>query len=147
MPKTYRISWFFTPSFPRAVGNSWDWTTEKGTTYTPDVTGWIDRLSGSYLNQSGDSDDRKDLVEICTLVLDSIRGWKRKEAHGVPEKQNPPPFSSADIARVVAACVDLDNKDLFLEAFELCPYKVPASTFKSVGAALLRYQLQSLLPK
>jgi hypothetical protein len=86
-------------------------------------------------------------VEICTLVLDTIRRWKRKVAHGVPEIQNPPPYSNADIARVVAACVDLDNKDLFLEAFELCPYKIPTSTFKSVGAALLRYQLQSLLPK
>ncbi|KAE9375131.1 hypothetical protein N431DRAFT_555630 [Stipitochalara longipes BDJ] len=143
MPKQYRIDYFLTPSFPHIVKTYWGGTEMKGTAYTPDVTGWIDRLSTSF-NQSGDSGDRQDLEQICKLVTNAMQNWKKKEAQGIKLSQ---PYSSADIARVVAAFVDLDNKDLFLETFEMCPYKVPASTFKSVGAALLRYGLNSLLPK
>lgn len=73
--------------------------------------------------------------------------WKKNQTEGVPPEQNPPPFSDADIARAIVACVDLEKRDLFLEAFELCPYKVPAPTFKAVGIALSRYGLEFLLPK
>jgi hypothetical protein len=143
MPKQYRINYFLTPTFPHIVRNYWGGMERKGTTYAPDVTGWVDRLSASF-NQSGDSGDRQDLEEICKLVTDFMRDWKLKEARG---GKTPQPFSSADIARVSVACVDLDNKDLFLEAFEMCSYKMPPLAFKSVGAALLRYGLDSLLPK
>ena len=67
----------------------------------------------------------------------AVRGYSNTNA----------PYRSADIARVMVACVDLNNENLFLETFEMCPYKVPASTFKSVGTGLLRYGPESLLPK
>lgn len=140
MPKRYRIAYFLTPSFPRTISNYWGMTKNKGVRYKPDVTGWIDRLSASL----SDPDCRGDVEEICKLVTHEMRNWKKKEALGM---KNPQPFNDADIARVVAAYVDLDNKDMFLESFEMCPYKVLPSTFRSVGAALLRYELESLLPK
>jgi hypothetical protein len=147
MPKSYRIDWFLTPSFPRPIRTLWSWTETRGIRYEPDVVGWFDRLSASYPNQPIDSDDRKDLEAICKLVLNAARKWKKGDSEGVPPRPNEPPFSSADIARVLVACVDLDKKDLFLEAFELLPYGVPASTFKAFGTALLRYGLKTLLPK
>jgi hypothetical protein len=140
MPKRYRIAYFLTPSFPRIVSNYWG-ITDRGVRYEPDVSGWIDRLSATSLS---DPDCRGDVEEICKLVTDEMRGWKKNEALGM---KTPPPFNDADIARVVAAYVDMDNKGMFLESFEMCPYKVLPSTFRSVGAALLRYELESLLPK
>jgi hypothetical protein len=140
MPKRYRIAYFLTPSFPRSISNYWG-ITEQGVRYEPDVTGWIDRLSSASLT---DPDCRGDVEEICKLVTDEMRSWKKNEALGM---KTPQPFNDADIARVVAAYVDLDNKDMFLESFEMCPFKVLPSTFRSVGAALLRYGLESLLPK
>ena len=83
-------------------------------------------------------------MEICKLVTDAMRDWKLQETRG---GNSPQPFNGADIARVMAAFVDLDNKDLFLETFAMCPYKVPSCTFKAVASALLRYGLESLLPK
>ena len=140
MPKRYRIAYFLTPSFPRIISNYWGMTKNKGVRYEPDVTGWIDRLSASL----SDPDCRGDVEEICKLVTNEMRSWKKNEALGM---KAPQPFNDADIARVVAAYVDLDNKDMFLESFEMCPYKVLPLTFRFVGAALLRYELESLLPK
>ena len=136
MPKEYRIDHFLTPTFPRTVKTYWGGMSTKGTFYGPDVSGWIDRLSG----------DRQDLAEICKLVTDAMRVWKRQDPGGNIHRA-PQPYSAVDIASVMAACVDLDNKNLFIETFEMCPYDVPASPFKSVGSGLLRYGLESLLPK
>lgn len=143
MPKQYRIEYFLTPTFPRIERNYWGGTDAKGPTYAPDVKGWVDRLLASF-NQSGNPSDRQDLEEICKLVTTSMQNWRKKESQGINEQQ---PFSGTDISSVVAASVALDNKDVFLETFELCPYKIPSSIFISIGTALLRYGMLSLLPK
>lgn len=140
MPKQYRISYFLTPTLPYVVRHYGTFAETKGTTYAPDVTAWCDRLSAHLDNPS----DRRDLEEVCKQVTDSMQVWRKRVARGPKDQQ---PFNSTDVARVVVASVDLDNKERFLEAFEICPYEIPASTFKSVAAAALRYKLASILPK
>lgn len=143
MPKQYRIGYFLTPTFPYVVRRYGMYAETKGTTYAPDVTAWCDRLS-TNLKHSDNPSDRRDLEEVCKRVTDSMQVWREREAGGLKGQQ---PFNSTDIARVVVASVELDNKERFLEAFEICPYEIPASTFKSIAAAALRYKLASILPK
>ena len=143
MPKQYRIKYFLTPTFPCVVRDYGSFVDTKGTTYAPDVTAWCDRLSANP-KHSGNPSDRRDLEEVCKLVTDSMQIWRKKLASGLKDQQ---PFNSTDIARVVVASADLDNKERFLEAFEICPYGIPASTFKSVVATALRHKLASILPK
>jgi hypothetical protein len=147
MPKKYRLGYFLTPGFPRIIDRYYGMLEEEIARYAPDVTGWVDRLSASFMNQPNDSDSKKDLEEICNLVIKPIQKWKNKMSQGVLGKEIPPPFTSQDVARVAAACVELNNKELFLEAFEACPNKIPTGTFRAVGVAFLRYGLESMLPK
>ena len=57
------------------------------------------------------------------------------------------PFSDEAVARVVTLCLELEDEKLFLDAFELYSKGVALETSESIGKALLRYELQSLLPK
>jgi hypothetical protein len=57
------------------------------------------------------------------------------------------PFSENVVARVVSLSVELDSETMFLGAFDLYSKEVATSTFQSVGVALLRFGLESLLPK
>lgn len=74
---------------------------------------------------------------------------EHKKAGSIPGYRSTPPvpFSDQAIVRVVALCVELNEKDMFLEAYEMYSKKVAIETFESVGAAFLRYELESLLPK
>lgn len=143
MPKQYRIGYFVTPTFPQIVEQYYGPPETKGVAYSPNVVAWCDRLSAN-LQRSNDPDDRRDLKEVCERVIASMQKWKDKTARGLAEPQ---PFNSNDIARVAMASVDLDEKERFLEAFEMCPHEIPALTFRSVTAGALRYKLASLLPK
>lgn len=143
MLKQYRIEYFLTPTFPNVARYYGTYAVTKGKIHAPNVTAWCDRLSIS-LEQSDNPSDRRDLEEVCKQVTNSVQAWRKREARGIKGHH---PFNSTDIARVVVASADFDNKKRFLEAFGICPYEIPASTFKSVAAALLRYRLVSMLPK
>lgn len=142
MPKQYRIGYFLEPAFP-VVRQDWgcSWSESFGVTYIPNVQPWCDRFSTNI----EDPDNRLDLEEVCKQVLKYLGLWKRKVANG--KKSFPQPYSSADIARVVVAAVELDHKEHFQELFDICPHKIPASTYKSITAAALRYNISSILPK
>jgi len=57
------------------------------------------------------------------------------------------PFSDNAVARVVSLAVELNEEKMFLVAFDLWTKKVNLETFESVGMALVRYRLDSLLPR
>lgn len=141
MPKESRLSCFITPTRPITETSPWGTVTEKGPAYIPDVTGWIDRLTAKILTVSGGPEDLKDLEMICQDVLCRLKGWKTVTPN------DPPPHPDVDLARVISACVELDKKEMFLTGFTLCPAKVPSSMFKSVGIALVRWDLESVLPQ
>lgn len=118
---------------------------------------WIDRLTAELATNPTADAVREDLRQICEIVIERTRAYKILAPHLDERKKagdfsayrpTPPlPFSNEAIARVVALCVDLDEKRMFLESYEIYSKKVAIETFKSVGVALLRYELESLLPK
>ncbi|KAH7327404.1 hypothetical protein BKA65DRAFT_597938 [Rhexocercosporidium sp. MPI-PUGE-AT-0058] len=141
MPKESQLSCFMTPTGPITDTSYYGSGREKGPAYVPDVTGWIDRLTARILTESGEPEDVKDLETICQDVLSRMKGWKTVQSN------DPPPYPDADLGRVIAACVELDKKEMFLEGFELGPANVPSSMFKLVGNALVRWDLAFLLPQ
>ncbi|PVH81355.1 hypothetical protein DL98DRAFT_571223 [Cadophora sp. DSE1049] len=141
MPKENRLSCFMTPTGPITETSAWGSVREKGPAYVPDITGWIDRLSAKLLTESGGADDRNDLELICQGVLQRLKDWKTETPN------DPKPHSDTHLARLISACVELDKRDMFLEGFGMCPAKVPPSMYKFVGMALVRWELEELLPQ
>lgn len=117
----------------------------------------IDRLTAELSRDPTAVAVREDLRQICEIVIRRTRSYKKlivkldelQKAGKVPGyRPTPPvPFSEEAIARVVALCVDLNEKEMFLEAYELYSKKLAMEIFESVGVALLRYGLESLLPR
>ena len=142
MPKENRLRCFMTPTGPVTRTSPYgSFVTDKGPPYVPDVTGWINRLSAKLLTESGGPDDRNDIEAICQGVLRRFQEWRTKSPN------DPKPHPDTDLARVISACVEHDKRDMFLEGFGMCPPKVSSSMFRSVGIALVRWQLEELLPQ
>ena len=142
MPRQNRLACFMTPKGPIIETSTYgSFVTEKGPAYVPNVTGWIDRLFAKLSNGLGGTDERHDLEAICQSVLGRVQDWMIKTPN-VPK-----PHPDTDLARVISACVELDKKDMFLQGFGMCPTKVSSSMFRCVGLALVRWQLEELLPQ
>jgi len=114
----------------------------------PRIIDWIERISGELSRNAEDADARQSLEDICKLVISRTKLWKAR----TPAVQSrfsrdiPPPFSDHVLSRVIAACFYIDEQDLFLEAFYICPANASPLALQSIGAALLRYDLRNLLP-
>jgi hypothetical protein len=113
----------------------------------PQVATWIDRLSGELLQPSKSEAAQESLKQICEMVTSRMQTLISGPTPAHSFERQHPPFSDEDIFRVIKACVDLDMKDLFLAAYEVCPERLTPFMFQSVGLALLRYDLELLLDK
>jgi acetylornithine deacetylase/succinyl-diaminopimelate desuccinylase-like protein len=117
----------------------------------PKITQWIDRLSARLADNSTDDDAREDLRQICKAVIQKSKQWKNTPAPIYSWQRSaaatPSPFSDNVVARVVALAVELDSETMFLDLFDLYSKEAATSIFQSVGKAVLKFGLESLLPK
>jgi len=91
------------------------------------------------------------------MVTRRIKAWKSKPVPTCSwREKTSPPFSNEVLARVVKLSVELDQKSLFIDAYQTfahrnphnsVPENSPPETFQSAGMAFLRYDLEYLLPK
>lgn len=87
------------------------------------------------------------LYELCRTALRSVRLWNERWPQHVARNQSPSPLSGHAISQIITLSIELDDKNMFLEAYPLCRGIVPVPTFRAVGMALVRYELLDLLPK
>lgn len=99
----------------------------------------IHRQRGIMLLNPDDHAAQDDLNQVIRLV---IRKHKRKHGMSVIGR-----FSDDFIAHVITTCLDIDNKTLFLDSVDVCSDWAFSLASQLVGAALLRYDLESSLPK
>jgi hypothetical protein len=111
------------------------------------VIQWIDRLTAELAKNATDGALRENLRQICQTVIRKTQKFKHAPQPKYPWQTPIAPFSDEAIARVLSLCVELDDQKLFVDAYELYSKRVALQTFESIGKALLRYELQSLLPK
>jgi hypothetical protein len=104
-------------------------------------------LTAELGKDEADEAIREDLRQICQTVIQKTQKFKTAPEPKHHWQIQPAPFSDEAIARVVALSVELNDEKLFLDAYDIYSKKVPIETFHSVGIALLRYGLESLLPK
>jgi hypothetical protein len=111
------------------------------------VIQWIDRLTAALAKNVTDDAIREDMRQICQTVIRETQKFRLAPQPKYSWQTPIAPFSDEAIARVVSLCVELGDQKLFLNAYELYSKRVAPETFESIGKALLRYELQSLLPK
>jgi len=100
------------------------------------------------LSSNPDSESTKtELSHICDTVTRQMTGWKARSYSRVSYTLSYAPFSDEVVARVIAITLELDKKEKFLAAYDVCSKKMPLGVFRSIGIALVRYDLESLLPK
>jgi hypothetical protein len=80
------------------------------------------------------------------MVIRHTKAWKALPTPAQSWRRTCAPFSDEIIVRIVATAVILDNKAIFIDAYHLCSGQAFLSMFRPVGTALLRYNLESLLP-
>lgn len=138
------MEFFITSGVEKKSYMSW---IEPNETPTPRAMQWIERLTAELARDSNDDSAREDLYQICKMVIRQSKKWKNAPAPVRSWQRTPVPFSEEVVAQVVTLSVELDDKKLFLDALDLYSIKVATETFQSVGIALLRWGLESLLPK
>jgi len=158
MPRSCRVEFFLGPNAVKKSLYSWD---SDPQTVTPKVMEWVDRLSRELSNSPSDHTIQQDLENICKLVIRKLKAWKSdppsRYSYGVSRT---PPFSDEVLTRIIALSVELDKISHFMNGYEiwsarsLATFSVESSCghssllmFRSIGTALLRYNLESLLPR
>lgn len=116
------------------------------TSENPKVIDWLDRLTEELSRTPNDATAREDLEQICKMVIRYTKAWKALPPPAQSWRRKPAPFSDEVIMRILITAVSLDNKAIFVDAYHLCSGKAFPSIFRPVGTALLRYNLESLLP-
>jgi hypothetical protein len=111
-----------------------------------DILTWIERFSSRLSENAGDAEAAENLSQICKLVLTRSRLHKFNPPASLWARETPP-FPDEVLARVLRVSVDLSDKVSFMGLFEMCPEEADLVTFRAVGMALLRFDLESLLPK
>lgn len=148
MPKYHRAEFFVGPYLDSAseayqLG-------ERATRKPADVPSMIEELSSDLAHHPGNLRILSGLEKICKLV---IRRSQELMATNEPYRwseantRHTPFFSEALRIQVLSTCVDIGCKELFLEAYDLCQDRLPTSSFRYVGVAIRRFQLESMLPK
>lgn len=160
VPKSHRIDFFLEPQTRRPASHdyySYGYHSEKKPELAkPKVIPWIDLLLTKSVDNPADGSSKADLRYICNLVIQRMRRWKSRPADPLPRRiPLTTPYSCDDLARVVTLTVELEEKELFVDAFgvwsrrglqEAAPENSYPETFRAVAIALLRYDLESLLP-
>ncbi len=147
MPNSCRIDFFF-PVKRVGLRGYGGWRRSSSVDDgRPNILTWIKRFSANLDANARDKESAESLSQICELVVARTLAYNRRPTPTQSYIREDPPFSDEVLSWVLKACVDLNDKDMFVDAFDVCPYKAEPSTFRAVGRAFLRYGLESLLPK
>lgn len=115
----------------------------------PDIEKWIFRLHEQLSTAPRDSNAsisaREDLEQLCELVLRRMKVWKTLHASPHSWPARPAPFSDEVVAGVLAESIFLNKKELFLKAYDICLENATLPTFRGVGTALLRCNVEESL--
>lgn len=146
--KSHRMEFFFPPDQKESNGYSYSRIYREDGNKGPNISTWIERFSSRLSETPSDAEAVEALNLICNLICARMRVYRSRPPpiHSWEPGHNPP-FSDEVQARVLTVSVELDDKALFLETFEICPEKAATLTFQAVGIAFLRYDLESLLPR
>jgi hypothetical protein len=144
VPRSHRIEFFLSPTGTKT--NGYAYSCSEKASEKPKVIVWLDRLTEEFSSTSSNDTAREDLEQICKMVIRQTKAWKAFPPPAQSWQRKPAPFSDEILMRVVTTTVNIDNNAMFLDAYHLCSGKVFPSMFRSVGTALLRYNLKSLLP-
>lgn len=144
IPRSHHIEFFLSSAKERRTYRS---TLQFQDKEKEKVIQWIDRLTAELAENPTCDAPREALHQICQTVIQKTQKFKLAPQPKYSWQTPIPPFSDEAIAQVVSLCVELDDQKLFVDAYELYSKRVALQTFESIGKALLRYDLQSLLPK
>lgn len=144
VPRSHRIEFFLSPTTNKN-GEYASWRL-KETTENPKVIAWLDRQTEELSRTPTDATAREDLEQICKMVIRQTKAWKASPPPAQSWRRKPAPFPDEVLMRIVETAVNLDDKAMFIDAYHLCSGKVFLAMFQPVGTALLRYNLESLLP-
>ncbi|KAH7400217.1 hypothetical protein BKA64DRAFT_744854 [Cadophora sp. MPI-SDFR-AT-0126] len=148
MPKSYRATFFIGPYLD--FESKCYQRGERGIRKPTEITSLFEEFSSDLARNPDDVDILIGLQQICELVnrrsQDSIAsGAPYLRAERVTRYN--PYFSEEFRIRILSTCVDIGSKEMFLEAYDLGPETLPPSAFRSIGEAIARFNLYSLLPK
>ncbi|TAQ83888.1 hypothetical protein B7494_g7785 [Chlorociboria aeruginascens] len=104
------------------------------------IGSWLDRLKADYISNNSfgfNGTPKQDISQICdAMVRKTLECQMKNTEH---------PFSQDIVAKVIATAIDLEEKDMFLDTFQMCSKSVSSSVFRCAGIAMLRWDLRSLL--
>ncbi|KAH7327403.1 hypothetical protein BKA65DRAFT_597937 [Rhexocercosporidium sp. MPI-PUGE-AT-0058] len=147
IPKARRIEFFISPYLDTA-SESYQFS-DRGSRKPGNVASLIQELSDDLSRSPGDAKILNGLEQICTLVI--RRSLELKASEDPNRNTDNTPFFSEQIRiRILSTCVDINSKELFLEAYDLCPDELPLASFpafRTIGVAVLRFKLHSILSK
>ncbi|RDL31044.1 uncharacterized protein BP5553_09833 [Venustampulla echinocandica] len=147
MPKTHRIDFFLNPSSPRTSRYKYIYD-ERLREYATRILQWFEQLTNHMSDNPRDMGVRQDLESVCRMVI-LESGKLRIEAVSNPTVawgRKPNGFSDEVLACATNTSIALDNMSLFCETFRFWPQEPSSSMLRGVGKALVRYNLESLLP-
>jgi hypothetical protein len=142
------LTQFFFPGPGRDENNPYGYYATPETAYKPQVTSWIQRLTSTLSRNPHDEDARDLLSQICMVLMQRMKAWKDLPPPKPYWKRQPPqPPSDEEMSLAVSAIIEvLDSRELILLAVDSGLDKATES-LEPIGAALLRYDLKSILPK
>ena len=148
MPKYHRAEFFVGPYLDTA---SESYQRGERATGTPKgVASMVEELSNDLAHSPGNLSILSGLEKICKLVIRRSQELMASDASyrwSEARTKHTPFFSGELRIRILLTCIDIGNKELFLEAYDLFQDRLPISSFRNIGVAVRRFNLESMLPK
>ncbi|KAK0102673.1 hypothetical protein ONS95_006275 [Cadophora gregata] len=148
MPKSHQVEFRINPYLDSASQSYQQ--AERGTRRPKEVDSLIEELYGDLAQSPGDPGILHGLEQICKLVIRRSHDLKISETPHLRTEwhtKDTPFFPEKTRNRILSTCVDIGNKELFLEAYDLSPKRLPLSAFRDIGVAIARFDINSILPE
>jgi hypothetical protein len=107
----------------------------------------LERLCKAFSMNTTDMATRNELHQMCRAIIRRMLAWKVSPLVKESQQEVLPPFEEDVLETIIKTSLGLDDKLLFLDAYPLCSGHVYSTMFIRVGAALIRWNLHSVLPK
>ncbi|KAL5331156.1 hypothetical protein ACEPPN_000685 [Leptodophora sp. 'Broadleaf-Isolate-01'] len=112
-----------------------------------DVLKWLEYFSPKQ-SEPDNTEAKEGVSQICDLVSGRMRVYRsRPPAKHWWEREMSPPFGKDVLAQCLKVAFEAGNMDALLKILDVCPNDLPPSAFSYVGRAMLRYTLDSNIPK
>ena len=144
--KSQRMEFLLSPNANRDLSDYNPWSPDNKRE-SPDVLDWINRLTKELSLNPGDERVQDELEQICKMVIRRTKAYLTRPIPTKSWQTISAPFSDQVVTRIITTTIELNNKTLFVDAYDSCSLKTDLPIFRLVGCAILRYDLESLLPK